>query len=216
VSISTGSPGDEQGYCVVCGQFVRVDPSRPPGDAPCPICGSLLWITPLDSGASLRKGDAVRLRAQGRISPVGAVVAIDETHRRVRIAFVDRRQTVLVDVSKDAVVRSTSGSPLVADEDLPCMNCGAPDQFDPWVELGEQMCVACRKAPASPTQVPVGPPQVGTRVTLLAGPFAGYSGTVAARHCLDGRARVAVEGFSDAQVQIMLAPSEVSWMRGSA
>ena len=30
--------------CPVCGGHVRIEPSRPPGDAPCPHCGTLLWF----------------------------------------------------------------------------------------------------------------------------------------------------------------------------
>ena len=30
--------------CPVCGEAVTIDPSLPPGDAPCPRCGCLLWF----------------------------------------------------------------------------------------------------------------------------------------------------------------------------
>jgi hypothetical protein len=30
--------------CPVCGNEVRIEPSAPPGDAPCPFCGCLLWF----------------------------------------------------------------------------------------------------------------------------------------------------------------------------
>jgi hypothetical protein len=30
--------------CSVCGNEVRIEPSTPPGDAPCPFCGCLLWF----------------------------------------------------------------------------------------------------------------------------------------------------------------------------
>ena len=41
---STRTPEGEPSQCPVCGQRVWVDPSRPPGDAPCPKCGTLLWF----------------------------------------------------------------------------------------------------------------------------------------------------------------------------
>src|SRR5262249_52487779 len=31
--------------CPVCGSAVRIEPSSPSGDAPCPTCGHLLWFT---------------------------------------------------------------------------------------------------------------------------------------------------------------------------
>jgi hypothetical protein len=48
---SSRTPEGEPNRCPVCGSAVRVDPSRPPGDAPCPHCGHLLWF-------ERRKGNA--------------------------------------------------------------------------------------------------------------------------------------------------------------
>mgnify|MGYP000928657959 FL=1 len=41
---SSRTPEGEPKRCPVCGHAVRIDPSRPPGDAPCPHCGHLLWF----------------------------------------------------------------------------------------------------------------------------------------------------------------------------
>jgi signal recognition particle GTPase len=41
---SSRTPEGEPNHCPVCGKAVRIDPSRPPGDAPCPYCGYLLWF----------------------------------------------------------------------------------------------------------------------------------------------------------------------------
>lgn len=38
------TPEGEPNRCPVCGKEVRLEPSRPPGDAPCPNCGHLLWF----------------------------------------------------------------------------------------------------------------------------------------------------------------------------
>lgn len=46
----TRTPEGESNYCPVCGHVVCVEPSRPPGDAPCPFCGTLLWYVPGISG----------------------------------------------------------------------------------------------------------------------------------------------------------------------
>lgn len=46
--ISSRTPEGWFGRCVVCGHEARVDPSHPPGDAPCPNCGSLNWFNPPD------------------------------------------------------------------------------------------------------------------------------------------------------------------------
>lgn len=38
------TPEGEPNRCPICGNQVVIDPSRPPGDAPCPHCGHLLWF----------------------------------------------------------------------------------------------------------------------------------------------------------------------------
>ena len=42
--ISSRTPEGEPNRCSVCGSEIRIDPSRPAGDAPCPHCGNLLWF----------------------------------------------------------------------------------------------------------------------------------------------------------------------------
>jgi hypothetical protein len=39
------TPEGEPNRCLVCGKDVVIEPSHPPGDAPCPHCGSLLWFS---------------------------------------------------------------------------------------------------------------------------------------------------------------------------
>lgn len=41
---SSRTPEGQPNRCAVCGQEFRVEPSAPPGDAPCPRCGSLAWF----------------------------------------------------------------------------------------------------------------------------------------------------------------------------
>jgi hypothetical protein len=41
---SSRTPEGEPNRCPVCGKEVHIEPSRPPGDAPCPHCGCLLWF----------------------------------------------------------------------------------------------------------------------------------------------------------------------------
>jgi acyl carrier protein len=42
--ISSRTPEGTPNRCPVCGSDVRIDPSLPFGDAPCPKCGCLLWF----------------------------------------------------------------------------------------------------------------------------------------------------------------------------
>ena len=42
--ISSRTPEGEPNRCHVCGAEICLDPSRPPGDAPCQNCGTLAWF----------------------------------------------------------------------------------------------------------------------------------------------------------------------------
>jgi hypothetical protein len=44
--VSSRTPEGAPNHCPVCNQDVCLEPSVPPGDAPCPHCGSLLWFVP--------------------------------------------------------------------------------------------------------------------------------------------------------------------------
>ena len=44
MTVSSRTPEGAPNHCPVCGNSVRIEPSIPPGDAPCPNCGSLLWF----------------------------------------------------------------------------------------------------------------------------------------------------------------------------
>jgi len=47
--ISTRTPEGSPNRCPLCGSEVRIEPSQPFGDAPCPVCGHLLWFLRLHS-----------------------------------------------------------------------------------------------------------------------------------------------------------------------
>jgi acyl carrier protein len=71
VTISSRTPEGSPNDCPVCGAVVRIEPSRPPGDAPCPQCGTLLWFVPTDRAAMLfdvESVDALRERIAEIIS----------------------------------------------------------------------------------------------------------------------------------------------------
>jgi acyl carrier protein len=50
MEISSRTPEGSPGQCPLCGAVVRLEPSEPHGDAPCPACGSLLWFSKAPSG----------------------------------------------------------------------------------------------------------------------------------------------------------------------
>jgi acyl carrier protein len=42
--VSSRTPEGVPNHCPVCGTALRIEPSQPLGDAPCPRCGHLLWF----------------------------------------------------------------------------------------------------------------------------------------------------------------------------
>ncbi len=47
--ISSRTPEGSPNRCPVCGKDLRLEPSSPFGDAPCPHCGHLLWFVALSA-----------------------------------------------------------------------------------------------------------------------------------------------------------------------
>ncbi len=56
MTVASRTPEGEPNLCPLCGGLVRIEPARPPGDAPCPHCGCLLWF--LDTTSGVRIHDA--------------------------------------------------------------------------------------------------------------------------------------------------------------
>src|ERR1700680_4543389 len=58
-TISSRTPEGVPNHCPVCEAFLCVEPSQPPGDAPCPRCGTLLWFLPTSGGMRVYESEAV-------------------------------------------------------------------------------------------------------------------------------------------------------------
>jgi anti-anti-sigma factor len=62
--ISSRTPEGRRNHCRVCGSDLKIEPSVPAGDAPCPRCGHLLWFVWEEMG------DAEVIRCTGsRLDP---------------------------------------------------------------------------------------------------------------------------------------------------
>lgn len=99
------TPEGEPNHCPLCGNAISISPSRPPGDAPCPNCGELLWWPALQSDggfsflvgegaiaeiAATTKEDAIatlvgRLVDLGGLDASLAPVALDALYRREEV-----------------------------------------------------------------------------------------------------------------------------------
>ena len=84
--ISSRTPEGEPFRCPACGAVDRIEPSRPPGDAPCPSCGQLLWFSAPKEDVRrprlLREHAEALLRSEPRRPMFGVVATIARGFRR--------------------------------------------------------------------------------------------------------------------------------------
>jgi acyl carrier protein len=57
--VSSRTPEGVPNHCPICDTTICIEPSHPPGDAPCPSCGTLLWFFPTSAGIRFYESKAV-------------------------------------------------------------------------------------------------------------------------------------------------------------
>lgn len=63
MEIASRTPEGTPNRCPVCGNEVKIEPSVPAGDAPCPHCGTLLWFVSTEDGLLTFSTLAVHVRS---------------------------------------------------------------------------------------------------------------------------------------------------------
>lgn len=58
-TISSRTPEGVPNHCPICNTSICIEPSHPPGDAPCPNCGTLLWFFNTSAGMRFYESKAV-------------------------------------------------------------------------------------------------------------------------------------------------------------
>ena len=71
MTISSRTPEGRPNHCPVCGHELMIEPSIPPGDAPCPTCGHLLWF---GEGGTVR--DVAGVAVRRRMLKAGVVLVV--------------------------------------------------------------------------------------------------------------------------------------------
>jgi hypothetical protein len=94
VNISSRTPEGESNRCPVCGNVLAIEPSRPPGDAPCPYCGSLLWFS-ANRWEALWVPENVASRAPAT-APEPAVPDVRPAPSGHRFSFTKKTRAILV------------------------------------------------------------------------------------------------------------------------
>src|SRR5436309_1117187 len=106
--ISSRTPEGMPNRCPVCGNRLRLEPSKPTLDAPCPHCGHLLWFAPSKPSADVRQSltQAVLEIATARFGPLDPSVRA----RIEDIAEPERMRSLL-----DKAVRCSSLEELIVE-----------------------------------------------------------------------------------------------------
>lgn len=81
------TPEGEPNRCPICGHRVRIEPSRPPGDATCPYCGHLLWFADLRNveGEASGRGQTAQ---PGTVTKAAANPSLAEWAKEILVAAV--------------------------------------------------------------------------------------------------------------------------------
>jgi acyl carrier protein len=58
-TISSRTPEGVPNHCPICDTSICIEPSHPPGDAPCPNCGTLLWFFNTSAGIRFYEARAI-------------------------------------------------------------------------------------------------------------------------------------------------------------
>jgi len=109
MNISSRTPEGVPNRCPICGQSIRIEPSIPSGDAPCPNCGSLLWFarTMLGNDVDVLLHDVFipDLRATNKPDAIREVVA---QMSAVRLIERENEEDIVQSIMKREDLGSTS------------------------------------------------------------------------------------------------------------
>ena len=99
--ISSRTPEGRPNLCPVCGSAIKIEPSEPAGDAPCPHCGHLLWFTWDDAGDIIV------------IKPTGAILRSEDLDTLTDRASEKRGVQLVLDLGDVQYLSSTALGKLI-------------------------------------------------------------------------------------------------------
>jgi len=114
MTIASRTPEGLPNHFPICGRDTVVEPSIPPGDAPCPSCGQLLWwfqehiSTHYGIGAERINAATLFVDVLGSLEDVELVMALEEEFD-INISDEDAEQIRTVGDAIAYIERRTSG-----------------------------------------------------------------------------------------------------------
>jgi hypothetical protein len=75
--VSSRTPEGQPNHCPVCNADVSVDPSSIFGDAPCPVCGNLLWFVRSNTGRLLFERESTESLREAVVRLIAEQLGVD-------------------------------------------------------------------------------------------------------------------------------------------
>src|SRR5262249_16413716 len=118
--ISSRTPEGQPNHCPVCKTELRIEPSDPAGDAPCPRCGHLLWFTPGNLGPEHVLGPTDNLLLPESLDPFFESVAAKTNARSaLDLGGVERVSSAFLGALINLKKRVTAAGGQVTIQNLP-------------------------------------------------------------------------------------------------
>jgi acyl carrier protein len=98
VTISSRTPDGVPNQCPICAVSICIQPSQPPGDAPCPNCGALLWFFPTSAGMRFHESQGVAPVRDRLLQIVGENLGVNKDRIDPAASFIDDMRADSLDV----------------------------------------------------------------------------------------------------------------------
>lgn len=114
---SSRTPEGDRGRCPVCQAIVRMEPSSPTRDAPCPCCGSLIWFRkrPRRQDALTKKVAAIRPLIRIDESSIGRRRRLEAFKRSLQLHICEYRVAIAMSVGAGSLATASIASRAMGD-----------------------------------------------------------------------------------------------------
>ena len=96
--IASRSPEGDEVRCLACGSLFCIEPTRPPGDATCPVCGALVWVATRAERHALHVDDQVIVMFGQFVGFPGRIQSLDSEKRTARVLLTLFGRTLSTDI----------------------------------------------------------------------------------------------------------------------
>ena len=122
MTISSRTPEGTPNHCPVCDSDIRIDPSLPSGDAPCPKCGTLLWFIDSPSGMQFYNLESIAPIHESIRRIICEKLGLDEEQIKSSSSFVEDLQADSLDTVELVMALEENYDLSISENNLRQMN----------------------------------------------------------------------------------------------